>query len=92
MSESQSEPRAVVYSTSWCPWCARAKALLAQHGVSFVEIDAEAEWGRAFRDEIEKRTGGRTVPQIVLDGRPIGGYENLAALAMDGGLGGGAAG
>ncbi len=81
-----SPPRIVVYSTSWCPWCARATRLLADHGLAFEEVDAEKEWGSAFRDEIERRTGGRTVPQIVIDGRPIGGYEDLAVLAMDGKL------
>lgn len=80
-------PRALIYSTNWCPWCTRAKALLEKHGVSYQEIDAEAEWGARFRDEIERRTGGRTVPQIVLDGKPVGGYEDLAVLAMDGLLG-----
>lgn len=81
-----SEPRVVVYSTSWCPWCTRAKALLERHGVAFREIDAEREWGPRFRAEIEARTGGRTVPQIVIDGRPIGGCEDLEVIADEGGL------
>ena len=80
------DPRVVVYSTSWCPWCHRAKELLQREGVAFQEIDGEAEWGNRFRDEIETRTGGRTVPQIVVDGRPIGGYEELEALVAEGGL------
>ena len=81
-----SEPRVVVYSTSWCPWCHRAKALLQENGVPFQEVDGEREWGNGFRDEIERRTGGRTVPQVIIDGRPIGGYEELEALVADGGL------
>ena len=81
-----SDARVVVYSTSWCSWCHRAKALLQGQGIAFQEIDGEMEWGNRFRDEIEKRTGGRTVPQVVIDGRPIGGYEELEALAAGGGL------
>lgn len=79
-------PRVTIYSTSWCVWCRKAKSLLEERGIAYAEVDGEKEWGAAFRDEIEKRTGGRSVPQVVIDGRPIGGYEGLAALALDGGL------
>ena len=86
MSGNASTERVVIYSTSWCPECINAKALLDQHGVRYREIDGELEWGAAFRDEIEKRTGGRTVPQIVIDGQPIGGHDDLTALAEAGDL------
>jgi glutaredoxin 3 len=77
----------IVYSTSWCAWCTRATALLRARGIAFEEVDAEAAWGPRFRDELEARTGGRTVPQVVVRGRPIGGYEALAALDLSGELG-----
>ena len=80
--------RVVVYSTSRCPWCTRATSLLEERGIAFNEVDAEVLWRDRFRDEIEKITGARTVPQIVIDGRPIGGYEELAALDLDGRLAG----
>lgn len=73
--------------TDWCAWCHRAAALLAGRGIAFETIDAEALWGARFRDELQALTGGRTVPQVVIDGVPIGGYEALHALDLDGRLG-----
>ena len=86
MSGNAPTERVVIYSTSWCPECINAKALLGRHGVAYREVDSELEWGAAFRDEIEKRTGGRTVPQIVIDGQPIGGHDDLTVLAAAGDL------
>lgn len=86
MSADTRTERVVIYSTSWCPSCIGAKVLLEQHGVRYREIDGELKWGAAFRDEIEKLTGGRTVPQIVIDGQPIGGYDVLIVLAAAGDL------
>jgi glutaredoxin 3 len=74
-----------IYSTMWCGYCARARALLQKKGVSFDDIDIETDTAR--RDEMIKRTGGRmTVPQIFIDGAHIGGSDDLAALERAGKL------
>ena len=74
-----------IYSTIWCGYRARARALLQKKGVSFDEIDVEADTAR--RDEMVKRAGGRmTVPQIFIDGAHIGGSDDLAALERAGKL------
>jgi len=77
--------RVEIYTTPWCGYCARAKALLARKGVAFEEIDVE--FGGAKRAEMVERAGGRsTVPQIFIDGRHIGGSDDLHALEARGGL------
>ena len=73
-----------MYSTSWCPFCERARALLDHKGVAYTEIDLESEPAR--RAEMIKRSGRRTVPQIFIDGEPIGGSEELDALESSGAL------
>ena len=74
-----------IYTTAWCPYCAAAKALLAKKGVPFREIDAPS--GSAARTEAITRSGGRTtVPQVFVDGKPLGGYDDLAALDRAGRL------
>ena len=77
--------RVEIYSTMFCPYCARAKSLLSRKGVTFENIDVMME--PAKRDEMVKRAGGRTtVPQIFIDGRHIGGSDDLAALEREGKL------
>ncbi len=73
-----------VYTTRWCGFCARAKALLDAHGLPYEEIplDDEPNFRRALLD----LTGGWTVPQIVVDDRPIGGFAELHALDSAGEL------
>ncbi len=75
----------VIYSSMFCPFCWRAKGLLKKKGVSFEEINVD---GRPdLRREMAERAEGRsTVPQIFIDGTPIGGSDELAALDSDGGL------
>lgn len=74
-----------IYSTMWCGYCARARALLQKKGVPFDDIDVDADTSK--RDEMIKRAGGRTtVPQIFIDGVPIGGSDDLAALERAGTL------
>ena len=74
-----------IYSTMWCPYCARARALLEHKGVTFTEIDLMEEPGR--RDEMIRRAGGRTtVPQIFINGEHIGGCDEMVALDRAGGL------
>jgi len=74
-----------IYSTSWCPYCARARGLLKQKGVAFTEIDIDDEPAR--RGEMIKRAHGRTsVPQIFINGEHIGGSDEMAALDRAGKL------
>ena len=77
--------RVEIYSTMFCPYCARAKSLLARKGVTFENIDVIEHPDR--RDEMLKRAGGRTsVPQIFIDGKHVGGSDELASLDRAGKL------
>ena len=77
----------VVYSTMFCPYCHRAKALLKSKGVEFTEIDVMMDPDR--REEMTRLSnGGRTVPQIFIDGVPVGGSDELHALERQGKLDG----
>jgi len=74
-----------LYTTMFCPYCARARSLLRKKGVSFEDIDVMGDDEK--RDEMIARAGGRrTVPQIFIDGRHIGGSDELAALDREGRL------
>ena len=74
-----------IYTTMWCGYCARAKRLLATHGVTFHEIDVGAEPER--RAEMVARSGGRsTVPQVFINGSHVGGSDDLQALDAAGKL------
>jgi len=74
-----------MYTTMWCPYCARARALLERKGVAYTEIDLMDEPRR--RDEMIERAGGRTtVPQIFIDDEHIGGSDELVALDRAGKL------
>jgi GrxC family glutaredoxin len=68
-----------IYTTPLCPYCWRAKSLLGRKGIAFIEIDLWRQPER--RPEMVERAGGRTtVPQIFVDGRSLGGSDELAAL------------
>ena len=73
-----------IYSTNWCPYCANAKRFLNEKNIEYEEINIEKEGMN--REDLEKLTGGRTVPQIVIDGNPIGNYDDLLTLDSDGKL------
>ncbi len=78
-------PRIEIYTTQTCPYCVRAKALLRSKGVPFEEIDVSRDRSRV--PEMVQRAGGRyTVPQIFIDGRHVGGCDDLHALDARGGL------
>ena len=77
--------RVEIYTTRYCPYCQAAKALLARKGVAFSEIDVGRDGER--REEMVQRANGRTtVPQIFIDGQPIGGSDDLMALERAGKL------
>jgi len=67
--------RIQIYTTRWCGYCVRAKALLDSRGLDYEEIRLDED--ERFRQTVFDLTGGWTVPQIVIDGRPIGGYVEL---------------
>ena len=73
-----------IYTTRWCGYCVRAKALLAGKEIAYEEITLDDD--PAFRRKLEELTGGWTVPQIVIDGTPIGGYTELWRLDKSGQL------
>ena len=78
-------PEVMMYSTAVCPYCVRAESFLRSKGVADiakVRVDLEP----ARRMEMMERTGRRTVPQIYIAGRHVGGYEDLVALDRAGGL------
>src|SRR5579864_6486023 len=77
--------RVEIYSTLFCPYCARAKSLLEKKGVDYVNIDVMEDTSK--REEMEKRAhGGYTVPQIFINGEHIGGCDDLYALDRAGKL------
>ena len=76
--------RVVIYSTAYCPYCTAAKALLRSKNVAFEDIDVTNDAAR--RVEMEQLSQRRTVPQIFIDGKGIGGYTDLAALVRAGKL------
>lgn len=73
-----------IYTSRWCGYCVAAKRLLAQKGVAYEAIDATAD--PALRRWLLEATGRSTVPQVFIDGRPIGGYDDLRALDRAGRL------
>jgi glutaredoxin 3 len=80
-----SAPAAItVYTTAWCPYCSAARALLRGKGVAFDEINVDDQPEQ--RTVMVTRSGRRTVPQIFIGDRHIGGYDDLAALDRAGGL------
>lgn len=82
MSET---PAIVVYSSSWCPYCVRARALLERKGLPFREIKIDED--PADRDAMLARSGGRrTVPQIFVGDHHVGGFDDLYALDRAGKL------
>ena len=73
-----------MYTTTWCGYCIRAKALLDRRGLEYEEILMDDD--PAFRQKLLEMTGRWTVPQIFIDDVPIGGYTELWSLDRDGKL------
>ena len=77
--------RVTVYSTATCPICERAKTMLTKWNIDFDEIAIDKDTA-AKREFAEVTNGARTVPQIIIDGKLIGGFSELTELHMDGEL------
>lgn len=74
-----------IYTTMFCGYCHAAKRLLAERGIAFSEIDVTDDPPR--REEMTRRAGGRrTVPQVFIGGRSVGGFNEVAALDRAGRL------
>jgi glutaredoxin 3 len=71
-----------IFTTRLCPYCIRAKSLLKSKGVVYHEVDVTGN-GTA-RQQLATRTGRRTVPQIFINGRSVGGFDDIAELNEDG--------
>lgn len=67
-----------IYTKDYCPYCHRAKALLDARGLNYREYDITVD--AAGQREMQQRTGGYTVPQVIVDGKPIGGSDELIDL------------
>jgi glutaredoxin 3 len=73
-----------MYATGWCPYCDRARELLTQKGLTFKEIDVGED--AKLREQMISLSGRRTVPQIFIGARHIGGCDDLYALDAGGQL------
>jgi glutaredoxin 3 len=73
-----------MYTTRWCGYCVRAKALLRSRGLPFEEVSLDDD--PAFREKLYELTGGWTVPQITIGAEVIGGYTELWRLDRSGDL------
>ncbi len=72
-------PLVEIYTTHFCPYCVRAKALLTRKGIAFTEIDVSGSW--ELRQQMVERAHGRmTVPQIFIGSVHVGGSDDLYAL------------
>ena len=76
--------RLTMYTTSWCPYCSRARSLLTRKGVQFDDIDVDAAPEK--RVEMQSRSGRRSVPQIFIGDQHVGGCDDLHALEAAGKL------
>jgi glutaredoxin 3 len=77
-------PRIRLYTTRWCGFCLRAKALLDDRGLPYEEIPLDDD--PAFRQTVWELGRQCTVPLVLVDGAPVGGYQELAALDRSGAL------
>ena len=76
--------RITLYTTRWCGYCVQAKKLLDSRGLDYDEVNLDDD--PAFRQKLFDLTGRWTVPQVVIDGHPIGGYVELWRLDREGKL------
>ncbi len=79
-----SPAKVILYGTDWCGYCARARRLLESKGIAYEDIDVDLVPGA--RAEMQQKSGRSSVPQIFIDGQPIGGCDELHALEASGRL------
>ncbi len=79
-----SQPRVTMYTTGWCPYCERARSLMTKKGLKFEEINVDDD--AKLREEMIARSGRRSVPQIFIGARHVGGCDELFALDGSGEL------
>lgn len=84
-TQAAQRPDVVMYSTDWCGYCQRARNLLERKGVAFREIKIDED-PKQRELMLQKSGGRRTVPQIFIGERHVGGYDELAALERSGQL------
>ncbi|MAW49438.1 MAG: glutaredoxin 3 [Gammaproteobacteria bacterium] len=77
--------KAIVYSTRICPYCVRAKMLLEKRKIDYIEYKVD-ENNEMFQQMLELSNGRQSVPQIFIDDKHVGGYDDLVELDMEGGL------
>lgn len=77
-------PEVVIYSSDWCPFCSRAKQLLARKGVTFRELNVDGN--ASLRAEMTQKAGRTSVPQIWIGATHVGGCDDLYALERAGKL------
>jgi len=77
-------PKVEIYTSANCAYCVAAKNLLKQNGLDYSEVRIDTDAAR--RDEMVARTQRRSVPQVLIDGRHVGGFEELAAADRTGEL------
>ena len=79
-----SQPDIVIYLTGWCPYCQRARELLSAKGLAFREVNVDDD--PKLREDMMERSGRRTVPQVFIGEKHIGGCDDLFALDGSGEL------
>ena len=77
-------PKIVIYGTEFCSYCTAARMLLKKKGLNYEDVLISQD--NEKRREMERLSGGRTVPQIFIDDKPIGGFDELYSLDQDGRL------
>ncbi len=78
------QPKVVMYGTAYCPYCSAARMLLKKKNIEYEDLSIMDDAER--RAEMENKSGRRTVPQIFIDDRPIGGFDDLYELDRRGEL------
>lgn len=84
MAKAGHQPEVVLYSQAFCGYCSAARKLLESKGIAFTLIDVTLD--AAGRQEARERSGRSTLPQIFIDDRPVGGYDDIATLEREGKL------
>mgnify|MGYP001258996367 FL=1 len=77
--------KAKIYSTKICPYCVRAKMLLEKREIDYIEYKIDEDH-KKYEEMLELSNGRQSVPQIFIDGKHIGGYDDLVDYDMEGGL------